>query len=114
MMPDSVDRSAQDIDRRMALAREWDEPAARDQLRRRRRPDPRRICRATRPGGPHPMSEPTDRDAAALRALAADVEQMGRRLAGVETVAADAADEAAGAQRGIARVAELVEKLATR
>lgn len=51
---------------------------------------------------------------AGLGALAAEVEDLSRRLKGVESVAAEAADQAAGAHKGIARVVELMEEAAAR
>lgn len=55
-----------------------------------------------------------DRNDAALRALAADVEDLGRRLRQVEKTAAQAADDAGQARRAVVDVANMVtSRLAT-
>jgi hypothetical protein len=51
-----------------------------------------------------------DTTAAAVRALAADVETLGRRLTAVEAAAEKAGESAAGAHRAVVQVVEMIDK----
>jgi hypothetical protein len=54
-----------------------------------------------------------DTTAAAVRALAADVETLGRRLSAVEAAAEKAGESAAGAHRAVVQVVEMIDKSAS-
>lgn len=56
------------------------------------------------------MTSADEASAAALRALAADVETLGRRVTDVEAATQKASESAAGAQRAVVRVVEMIDK----